>query len=345
MQPPPAPAPAFGSGPARRIVQLHPTLRCNLRCRHCYSESGPQEEVVLDARLVCEALDDAAALGYATLSVSGGEPLLFEPLAEVLAHARALGMEANVATNGTLLSGRRFTRIAEVASGLAVSVDGPPELHDHVRASPTAWARTARGLASLAASGLPFAIIHTLTRSSWAHLPWLADLAVAHGARALQVHPLELAGRAERELAAMVPGPAERARAFLVCASLQAEHGDALLVQLDLLLRRALLDDPEVVYAGEGSACGTPADRLGVLVLEADGVVSPVCFGFDRRFALGRLGDAPLRELWERWAAEREAPFRALCREVLEELRDDEHAQLVNWTERVVARSRLPAAA
>lgn len=25
-----------------RLVQIQPTLRCNLRCLHCYSESGPE---------------------------------------------------------------------------------------------------------------------------------------------------------------------------------------------------------------------------------------------------------------------------------------------------------------
>ena len=24
-----------------RFLQVHPTRRCNLRCLHCYSESGP----------------------------------------------------------------------------------------------------------------------------------------------------------------------------------------------------------------------------------------------------------------------------------------------------------------
>ena len=32
-----------------RIVQIHPTRRCNLRCLHCYSSSGPEVKGELPA--------------------------------------------------------------------------------------------------------------------------------------------------------------------------------------------------------------------------------------------------------------------------------------------------------
>lgn len=44
----------------RRILQIHPTLRCNLRCEHCYSSSGPWEHQELDLNVVGNVLSDAA---------------------------------------------------------------------------------------------------------------------------------------------------------------------------------------------------------------------------------------------------------------------------------------------
>jgi Fe-coproporphyrin III synthase len=70
----------------QRVLQVHPSLRCNLSCHHCYSSSGPQVGTMLDIGDLWAAVEDAAGIGYETLALSGGEPLLYPdlvPLAEV----------------------------------------------------------------------------------------------------------------------------------------------------------------------------------------------------------------------------------------------------------------------
>ena len=64
------------AGPLRvPTVQIHPTLRCNLLCMHCYSNSGPHARAELPVAAVCQTIVDASALGYEVVSWSGGEPL------------------------------------------------------------------------------------------------------------------------------------------------------------------------------------------------------------------------------------------------------------------------------
>ena len=60
-------------GPTGRhgILQIHPTRRCNLRCLHCYSSSGPEEHEELAADLVAGAIEDAARLGFTVVSGRG----------------------------------------------------------------------------------------------------------------------------------------------------------------------------------------------------------------------------------------------------------------------------------
>src|SRR5256885_8343814 len=91
-----------------RVLQVHPARRCNLRCLHCYSSSGPEERDELPAALLREALDDASALGYTVAGFSGGEPTLYEPLSALVEHARRRGMRTTVTTNGMLLDDRRL---------------------------------------------------------------------------------------------------------------------------------------------------------------------------------------------------------------------------------------------
>src|SRR5436853_6267011 len=93
--------PGGAAGPARRaILQIHPSLRCNLACAHCYSLSGPAARAELDVSTVCEVISDAAALGYEVVSVSGGEPLRYSGLETVLAQANPLWLLTTVTTHG-----------------------------------------------------------------------------------------------------------------------------------------------------------------------------------------------------------------------------------------------------
>src|SRR4051794_10733540 len=94
-----------------RIVQIHPTLRCNLTCRHCYSESGPQRSEALPIDVLCATVSDARKEGYDVMSVSGGEPLLYRDLSVLLGHAKSLGMFTTVTTNGTVTTDRRLAAV------------------------------------------------------------------------------------------------------------------------------------------------------------------------------------------------------------------------------------------
>ena len=175
----------------RSILQVHPTRRCNLRCAHCYSSSGPELRTELGVEQLTRAVHDAAALGYGQLSVSGGEPFLYGELPQLLRSAREAGMGTTAVTNGTVLTARRLEAVAPHLDVLAVSVDGTPAAHDLVRGSSTAFSRMRRGLAAVRELGIPFGLIGTLTLFNVDQLDWLARFAVDEGAAVLQVHPLD----------------------------------------------------------------------------------------------------------------------------------------------------------
>jgi hypothetical protein len=84
---------------------------------------------------------------------------------------------------------------------------------------------------------------------------------------------------------------------------------------------------------------------VGVLVIEPDGSVVPVSYGFGRAHRIGNLYDAGLGEAWRAYlAGGGYAGFRALCRSVWRELMAGER-QLVNWHELIVERSLAPLTA
>jgi hypothetical protein len=52
-------------GMKRKIIQIHPTLACNLFCDHCYSNSGPYAtNFKLSPSILVDVIDDALEMGY-----------------------------------------------------------------------------------------------------------------------------------------------------------------------------------------------------------------------------------------------------------------------------------------
>lgn len=325
-----------------RILQVHPTLTCNLRCRHCYSDSGAWVRGGLPITLLERAVADAIDLGYEVLSVSGGEPFLYRDLPRLLKIAKARGMRTTVTSNGTLLPAR-LRRVADCLDGVALSLDGPRAFHNELRASRDAFDRLERGIDAVSAAGVPFGLIMTVTEGNWRSIPWAADFAVARGARLLQLHPLELIGRASAGMMDQVLSPERLERAYLLSRAAQAHYRTALNVQLDLLLREDILAAPELVYAEARKDTDLPADELRSLVIEADGLAVPIAYGFSRHLALGDLSLVSLTHAWERWGVERSAQFRALCRSVYRDVAASSD-RLVDWHHLLVTKSAAAGA-
>lgn len=187
-------------GGCRRTLQIHPTRRCNLRCLHCYSSSGPDERDSLSAELLSDAITDARAEGFSSVSFSGGEPIMYGSLPDLLDHAKSLGMRTGVTSNGMLLDARQLDRLKGRADLLAISLDGVPASHDKVRANTRAFETMAKRLEGVRKVGIPFGFIFTLTQYNLHEIDWIASFALQEGAKLLQIHPLEETGRAGQEL-------------------------------------------------------------------------------------------------------------------------------------------------
>lgn len=331
------------AGPTRqRILQIHPTSRCNLQCPHCYSGSGPWARDSLDPATIEDLLSDAASMGFERLSVSGGEPLLYTGLPRVLLRAKSLGMRTSLATNGYFLDERHLGPIRDHLDGLAISLDGLPETHNFMRGSSAAFTRLCSGLKYIRDTRIPFGFIHTVTQKSWSDLAWLAEFAVDNGGDLLQLHPLELAGRAENRLESIALTEDLTYRVYLLAAALAAKYCGRLSIQTDLLHRDQVLGDPALIYA-DTPAINQDDDTspfLGVLVLEADGSIVPLSFGFSQRYQICNIKEQRLAAAWPAFVNKTNQSFRRLCRDVFKLLTEGEQV-LFNWHEHIAAQSHL----
>jgi len=90
---------------------------------HLLHEFDSSSEPVLTGEMV-RRVDLLAALGTATITISGGEPLLHPELDEIIKRIRSHGMLAGLITNGYLLTRERIKRLNNAGlDHLQISID------------------------------------------------------------------------------------------------------------------------------------------------------------------------------------------------------------------------------
>lgn len=157
-------------------LSVEVTTRCNGSCLHCFARSGARGDSSLSFGLVEGIVAEGYDAGYRHLHITGGEPLLWHGLFEVIDRAFDLGYETVfVNTNGTLVTKEVAERLAAYGRNfsMSVSLDGPQGLHDRVRGKGSCK-RTMEGIEKALAEGNHVTIFTTGTRSLLPALPGFA---------------------------------------------------------------------------------------------------------------------------------------------------------------------------
>jgi radical SAM protein with 4Fe4S-binding SPASM domain len=159
--------------PFEFFIQWHLTERCNLRCRHCYQEQKRIPEMGSDE--VKQEIDGADGMFQAwerehgilvspSIHFTGGEPLLYKGLWDVVSYSKKKNYGVALMTNGCLIGKEEAKRAFDLKiSDIQISLEGPPELHDLIRGKGS-FVAAARGVELLVAAGNRVSANVTLSR-------------------------------------------------------------------------------------------------------------------------------------------------------------------------------------
>ena len=129
------------------VVNWHVTEVCNYGCRYCYAkweDGGLTKELIHDGAAIKALVEEVARFfnpgnlhnplrqnmrwESLRLNLAGGEPLLYaEKSLEAIKHARRLGLEASIITNGSRLTPALMTALAPHLVILGLSLDSSDE--------------------------------------------------------------------------------------------------------------------------------------------------------------------------------------------------------------------------
>ncbi|WP_159719130.1 radical SAM protein, partial [Geminicoccus flavidas] len=209
------------------------THRCPLRCPYC---SNPVELDRREQELPTESwqrvFGQAGALGVLQVHLSGGEPLARPDLPVLVEACASAGLYSNLITSGLGLSPARLERL--LAAGLdhvQLSLqDSEPISAERIAGAAGVFPRKLEAARLVTAAGLPLTVNVVLHRANIARAGEMVDLAVALGARRVEIAHTQYYGWALQNRAALQPDQAQVRRALADVAEAKARHAGQIVV-------------------------------------------------------------------------------------------------------------------
>jgi mycofactocin radical SAM maturase len=262
------------------------TLKCNLRCAHCLSDSGDVDKNELSTVECMKLIDDLTALKVFQVNIGGGEPFLREDFLNLLDYSHKKGLVTCVSTNGTIINDSISKKLASMEMlYLQVSLDGATgETNDRIRGKGT-YRKVINAMESLAANGVRFSINTVLTRINFEQLEDLRALAGQYGAE-LRVSRFRPSGRGKASKSDLGP-TAEQLESFAEWLDRHdlVRTGDSFFCLTSDSRRHKGLD---MCGAAKMTCCVSP-----------DGNVYPCAFLQEPPFFSGNVRENSFKNIWD----------------------------------------------
>jgi len=262
------------------------SLKCNLRCVHCLSDSGDVSRDELTHEESLHLIDQLTAIKVFQVNIGGGEPFIRQDFLDLLLYSHEKGLVTCVSTNGTMVDPALAKRLSTLKLlYLQVSLDGATaEVNDAIRGKGT-FEKILYAMDCLAKEGVPFSVNTVLTRTNFSQLETLRKMAKEYDAE-LRVSRFRPSGRGKTSKAFLGPTK-DQLESFSVWLN---EHdlvrtGDSFFCLTSENRRRKGLD---MCGAAKMTCCISPK-----------GMVYPCAFLQEDPFLAGSLRDSPFKDIWD----------------------------------------------
>lgn len=116
------------------IAYIELTRDCNLRCKHCLNNSGLRDNSEIIYSELLRIIQSLIKSGIFEIRFTGGEPLLYSKIYDIISYCAKNHIYVSIGTNGTLITEDVIKKLK--SSGLnkvIISLDGTKKAHDSIR--------------------------------------------------------------------------------------------------------------------------------------------------------------------------------------------------------------------
>lgn len=104
------------------VLQVNVGRLCNLACRHCHMDAGPNRTEIMARETLQQCLDVAASRGFKTLDITGGAPEMNPDFEWFIREAAARSLDIIVRSNLVVLLDEPYCHLPEVFAELGVTL-------------------------------------------------------------------------------------------------------------------------------------------------------------------------------------------------------------------------------
>ncbi|MEG6523501.1 putative heme d1 biosynthesis radical SAM protein NirJ1 [Desulfotomaculum sp. 1211_IL3151] len=294
-----------GHGP---VVVWNTTRTCNLRCRHCYSESDNKKYNEMNTQEAKQFIDDLADFKVPVILFSGGEPLVRPDFFELAEYASQKGIRTTISTNGTLITPEVAARIKKIGVGyVGISLDGIGEVNDTFRGRKGAYEAALTGIRNCLAVGQRVGLRFTINRHNHKELNQIFDLIERENIPRVCFYHLVYSGRGSEMIKEDISPAESRAALDLIIERTQDfhrrgldkeiltvdNHADAIYLYLKLQK-----ENPEQAKKVFELLSRNGGNRTGIAIGEVDWEGNVHADQFTRNHRFGNVRERKFGDIW-----------------------------------------------
>ncbi|SHK11713.1 putative heme d1 biosynthesis radical SAM protein NirJ1 [Desulforamulus aeronauticus] len=294
-----------GHGP---VVVWNSTRTCNLKCRHCYSESDSKKYKELSTEEAKRFIDDLAEFNVPVLLFSGGEPLVRPDFFELAEYTKQKGIRTTISTNGTLITPEVAQRLKNIGVGyVGISLDGIGEVNDRFRGKQGSFEAALAGIRNCLAVDQRVGLRFTINRHNYKELNEIFDLIEKENIPRVCFYHLVYSGRGSEMIKEDISPEESRAVLDLIMERTMDfqrrgidkeiltvdNHADAIYIYLKLLK-----EDPERARQVLELLARNGGNRTGIAIGEVDWEGNVHADQFTRNHRFGNVRERKFGDIW-----------------------------------------------
>ena len=165
-------------GEAIPLIEIIYDHKCNMKCSHCSNAIYEKKDRALTPADVENIATQADALGLAQFSISGGEPLLFDDLEEVVKAIGPQRFHISISTNGYYLTLEKAKWLKQIGvDKVKISLDSIDKtVYEKTRLINTGYDKAIEALENAKSAGLQ-AVVQTVISHQNCRTPQTEELA------------------------------------------------------------------------------------------------------------------------------------------------------------------------
>lgn len=171
-------------------LKIEVTYKCPLNCVHCSSNAGEGNQLTISKEKCVSIIKEAAEVGVKKIAFSGGEPLCWDGILEVVALCNQFGIESTIYTSGNCDKiNEMFQDLSKAGLKRAIFSVYAPNKEEHIRITRKydSFDKTVEAIAACRRNGITPELHFVALASNYKSLPDIVTFATENGIKRISV--------------------------------------------------------------------------------------------------------------------------------------------------------------